>query len=136
MTQKKLNPVKNKMFGNVEIKRKTRTNSSIKKEIFISVINNLEEALERQEKLFSELRLDYSTYNELYYKIIEDLKLHMKRPPLPPAGPPPGPPPGPSVTTRSKPPAGPGGNTTAGGKAIFKKGTELIKKSKNLFYPF
>ena len=75
MTQKKLNPVKNKMFGNVEIKRKTRTNSSIKKEIFISIINNLEEALERQEKLFSELRLDYSTYNELYYKIIEDLML-------------------------------------------------------------
>jgi hypothetical protein len=75
MTQKKLNPVKNKMFGNVEIKRKTRTNSSIKKEIFISIINNLGEVLDRQEKLFSELRLDYSTYNELYYKIIEDLML-------------------------------------------------------------
>jgi len=75
MTQKKLNQVKNKTFGNVEIKRKTRTTSSNKKAIFISIITNLDEALERQEKLFSELRLDYSTYNELYYKIIEDLML-------------------------------------------------------------
>ena len=72
MTQKKLNQVKNKTFGNVEIKRKTRTISSNKKAIFISIITNLEEALDRQEKLFSDLRLDYSTYNELYYKIIED----------------------------------------------------------------
>ena len=75
MTQKKLNPVKNKTFGNVEIKRKTRTASSNKKSIFISIINNLEDAMDRQEKLFSDLRLDYSTYNELYYKIIEDLLL-------------------------------------------------------------
>ena len=75
MTQKKLNQVKNKTFGNVEIKRRTRTTSSNKKAIFISIITNLDEALERQEKLFSELRLDYSTYNELYYKIIEDLML-------------------------------------------------------------
>lgn len=75
MTQKKLNPVKNKTFGNVEIKRKTRTTSSNKKAIFVSIITNLEEALDRQEKLFSDLRLDYSTYNELYYKIIEDLML-------------------------------------------------------------
>lgn len=75
MTQKKINQVKNKTFGNVEIKRKARTTSSNKKVIFISIITNLEEALERQEKLFSDLRLDYSTYNELYYKIIEDLML-------------------------------------------------------------
>ena len=75
MTQKKLNQVKNKTFGNVEIKRKTRTISSNKKAIFISIITNLEEALDRQEKLFSDLRIDYSTYNELYYKIIEDLML-------------------------------------------------------------
>lgn len=75
MTQKKLNQVKNKTFGNVEIKRKTRTASSNKKAIFISIVTNLEEALERQETLFNDLRLDYSTYNELYYKIIEDLML-------------------------------------------------------------
>lgn len=73
MTQKKQNLVKNKAFGNVVIKRQNRTENNIRKELFIGIIKNLEDILVRQENLFSNTRLDFSSYDEIYFKVIDDL---------------------------------------------------------------
>lgn len=72
-TPKKQTIKKDNTFGNVQIKRKRKSDITIRKELFISIINNIEAALNRQELLFADFRLDWTTYNELFFNIIDDL---------------------------------------------------------------
>jgi hypothetical protein len=72
-TPKKQTIKKDNAFGNVQIKRKRKSDITIRKELFISIINNIEAALNRQELLFADFRLDWTTYNELFFNIIDDL---------------------------------------------------------------
>jgi|694.fasta_scaffold84173_9 hypothetical protein len=72
-TPKKQTVKKDNAFGNVQIKRKRKSDITIRKELFISIINNIEAALNRQELLFADFRLDWTTYNELFFNIIDDL---------------------------------------------------------------
>lgn len=74
MTQKKKQPIStSKPFGNVEIKRKGRNDRAMKKELFVSIITNLDLILVRQENLFSEFRLDWTSYNEPFFNVVDDL---------------------------------------------------------------
>jgi hypothetical protein len=66
-TPKKQTVKKDNAFGNVQIKRKRKSDITIRKELFISIINNIEAALNRQELLFADFRLDWTTYNELFF---------------------------------------------------------------------
>lgn len=70
---KKQTVKKDNTFGNVQIKRKRKSDITIRKELFISIINNVEAALNRQELLFADFRLDWTTYNEVFFNIIDDL---------------------------------------------------------------
>lgn len=70
---KKQTVKKDNTFGNVQIKRKRKSDITIRKELFISIINNIEAALNRQELLFADFRLDWTTYNEVFFNIIDDL---------------------------------------------------------------
>ena len=70
---KKQTVKKDNTFGNVQIKRKRKSDITIRKELFISIINNIEAALNRQELLFVDFRLDWTTYNEVFFNIIDDL---------------------------------------------------------------
>jgi hypothetical protein len=72
-TPKKQTVKKDNTFGNVQIKRKRKSDITIRKELFISIINNIEAAINRQELLFADFRLDWTTYNELFFNIIDDL---------------------------------------------------------------
>ena len=72
-TPKKQTIKKDNTFGNVQIKRKRKSDITIRKELFISIINNIEATLNRQELLFADFRLDWTTYNELFFNIIDDL---------------------------------------------------------------
>jgi hypothetical protein len=72
-TPKKQTVKKDNTFGNVQIKRKRKSDITIRKELFISIINNIEAALNRQELLFADFRLDWTTYNEVFFNIIDDL---------------------------------------------------------------
>ena len=70
---KKQTVKKDNTFGNIQIKRKRKSDITIRKELFISIINNIEAALNRQELLFADFRLDWTTYNEVFFNIIDDL---------------------------------------------------------------
>jgi hypothetical protein len=59
------------------VKRKKQTKQTQDRDMFINIINTLEMLQTRSNLLFSDLRLDYSTYDEPYYEIIESL-LFMK----------------------------------------------------------
>lgn len=72
-TPKKQTIKKDNTFGNVQIKRKRKSDITIRKELFISIINNIEAAINRQELLFADFRLDWTTYNEVFFNIIDDL---------------------------------------------------------------
>ena len=72
-TPKKQTVKRDNTFGNVQIKRKRKSDITIRKELFISIINNIEAAINRQELLFADFRLDWTTYNEVFFNRIDDL---------------------------------------------------------------
>jgi hypothetical protein len=53
--------------------RISRNKKSQEKEIFIDIINSLEQCWIRTNFLHEHMRLDFYSYEENYYKIIEDL---------------------------------------------------------------
>jgi len=59
------------------VKRKKQTKQTQDRDMFINIMNTLEMLQTRSNLLFSDLRLDYSSYDESFYEIIESL-LYMK----------------------------------------------------------
>lgn len=59
------------------IRRRKRTASDKNKELFVALINSLEEIRVRQALTYAELGLDFSTYDEKFFTSI-DILLHMK----------------------------------------------------------
>lgn len=60
---------------NSNIKRKTKKEFDKQRELFIQVINHLEQVNVRATILYADLRLDYSTYDEAFLEIIDMLLL-------------------------------------------------------------
>lgn len=58
------------------IKRKKRSNVDKKKEMFVQMINNLEQAISRSNIAYVDLEMDMSRYDEKFYVII-DILLYM-----------------------------------------------------------
>jgi len=59
------------------MRRRRRTASDKNKELFVALINSLEEIKVRQVLTYTELGLDFSTYDENFFSTI-DILLHMK----------------------------------------------------------
>lgn len=59
------------------VRRRRRTTSDKNKELFVALINSLEEIRVRQALTYAELGLDLSTYDEKFFTTI-DILLHMK----------------------------------------------------------
>lgn len=59
------------------MRRRRRTASDKNKELFVALINSLEEIKVRQVLTYTELGLDFSTYDENFFSAI-DILLHMK----------------------------------------------------------
>jgi hypothetical protein len=59
------------------VRRKRRTESEKKKELFNALMNVLEEIRVRQALMYADLSLDFSTYDEKYLSAI-DILLHMR----------------------------------------------------------
>jgi hypothetical protein len=59
------------------VRRKRRTESEKKKELFNALVNVLEEIRVRQALMYADLSLDFSTYDEKYLSAI-DILLHMR----------------------------------------------------------
>ena len=59
------------------IRRRRRTASDKNKELFVALINSLDEIRVRQALTYAELGLDFSTYDEKFFNAI-DILLHMK----------------------------------------------------------
>jgi cell division FtsZ-interacting protein ZapD len=62
---------------NVEasIKRRKHTKKQHTKDLFINVINSLEQVNNRSDILYADLKVDYSTYDESFLQIIDKLML-------------------------------------------------------------
>lgn len=58
------------------VRRRRRSASDKKKELFVALINTLEEIRVRQALMYAELGLDFSTYDEKFFAAI-DILLHM-----------------------------------------------------------
>lgn len=58
------------------VRRRRRSASDKKKELFVALINALEEIRVRQALTYTELGLDFSTYDEKFFAAI-DILLHM-----------------------------------------------------------
>lgn len=59
------------------VRRRRRTASDKNKELFVALINSLEEIRVRQALTYAELGLDFSTYDEKFFTAI-DILLHMR----------------------------------------------------------
>lgn len=59
------------------VRRKRRTESEKKKELFNALMNVLEDIRVRQALMYADLSLDFSTYDEKYLSAI-DILLHMR----------------------------------------------------------
>lgn len=59
------------------IRRRRRTASDKNKELFVALINSLDEIRVRQALTYAELGLDFSTYDEKFFNAI-DILLHIK----------------------------------------------------------
>lgn len=57
------------------VKRKKQAKHIQNKELFVSIINTLEMLQNRSNIVFSELRLDFGTYDETFYEVIDALLL-------------------------------------------------------------
>lgn len=55
------------------IRRKKRSSSDKKREIFFNLIMNLEELIVRQNIMYSDLNLDFSNYDEKFFTVIDTL---------------------------------------------------------------
>lgn len=60
---------------NSTLKRKKKNAVIQKKEIFINLVNALEQSQIRSNLMFTELKLDLSSYDEMYLQIIDSLLL-------------------------------------------------------------
>ena len=58
------------------IRRRRRSASDKKKELFVALVNSLEEIRVRQALTYADLGLDFSTYDEKFFAAI-DILLHM-----------------------------------------------------------
>ena len=58
---------------NSTLKRKKKTVAIQQKEVFVSIINVLEQSQIRSNLMFTELKLDLSSYDEMYLQIIDNL---------------------------------------------------------------
>lgn len=58
------------------VRRKKKTTSEKKKELFYSLINSLEEIMIRQNIMYADLSLDFSSYDEKFFTAI-DIMLNM-----------------------------------------------------------
>lgn len=58
------------------VRRRRRSASDKKKELFVALINSLEEIRVRQALMYADLSLDFSTYDEKFFAAI-DILLHM-----------------------------------------------------------
>ena len=55
------------------VRRKRRSNSDKKRETFFNVINALEEMIVRQNILYADIDVDFSSYDEKFFTIIDSL---------------------------------------------------------------
>jgi len=55
------------------IRKKKKTQSAKKKELFVSIINSLEQIIVRQNLMYAELQLDFATYDDSFLYIIDAL---------------------------------------------------------------
>lgn len=55
------------------IRRKKKTQSAKKKELFVSIVNSLEQIIVRQNLMYAELQLDFATYDDSFLDIIDAL---------------------------------------------------------------
>lgn len=58
------------------VKRKKKSNTDKKKELFVQMINNLEQAISRSNIAYVDLEMDMSRYDEKFYVVI-DILLYM-----------------------------------------------------------
>lgn len=56
-------------------KRKRKNDSEKKRELFFQIIHSMEEMNVRQNILFADLSLDFSSYDEMFFKVIDQLLL-------------------------------------------------------------
>jgi len=54
-------------------KRKKKNENDKKREIFFQLINNIDQINVRQTLLFADLRVDFSTYDEKFFEVIDGL---------------------------------------------------------------
>lgn len=55
------------------IRRKRKSNSDKKRELFFSLINNIDELTVRQNLMYADLNLDFSNYDEKFFTVIDAL---------------------------------------------------------------
>jgi hypothetical protein len=55
------------------IRRKKKTQTDKRKELFISIINSIEQIINRQNLMYADLQLDFSTYDEAFLDTIDAL---------------------------------------------------------------
>lgn len=54
-------------------KRKKRNESDKKRELFFTIVQNVEEILVRQNLLYADIQIDFSAYDEKFFQIIDQL---------------------------------------------------------------
>jgi len=57
------------------IKRRKHTKQQQSKELFIDAISSLQQVINRSEIVFADLNIDYSTYDEPFFQIIDKLMM-------------------------------------------------------------
>ena len=55
------------------IRRKKKTQTDKRKELFISIINSIEQIINRQSLMYADLQLDFTTYDEAFLDTIDAL---------------------------------------------------------------
>lgn len=55
------------------IRRKKKTQSDKRKELFISIINSIEQIINRQSLMYADLQLDFAAYDEAFLDTIDAL---------------------------------------------------------------
>jgi len=55
------------------IRRKKKSQSDKRKELFISIINSIEQIINRQTLMYAELQLDFASYDEAFLDTIDAL---------------------------------------------------------------
>lgn len=61
---------------NSTVKRKKKTESDKQKDLFISILNALQASQIRTNLVLGELRLDFSSYDEMFLQVIDSLLLY------------------------------------------------------------